>query len=38
MHDGDEKNELLRQQIMNLKKLYMYWNNRMVTDDIIKII
>jgi molybdopterin converting factor small subunit len=36
MPDGDEKNELLRHLIMTMKKLYMYWNNRMVTDDIIK--
>jgi hypothetical protein len=36
MTDGDEKNELLRHLIMTMKKLYMYWNNRMVTDDIIK--
>ncbi len=36
MPEGDEKNELLKHLIMTMKKLYIYWNNQMVNDDIIK--
>jgi hypothetical protein len=36
MPEGEEKNELLRHLIMTMKKLYVYWNNQMVSDDIIK--